>query len=347
MSEHIYYRNAAGNHLRNEKGSTTTTLLLVLLLVIAAGGYLYYFTDLIRPAAKEAPKLQSAQNQVKQPLPPRPAQPGEAVAPIQGEAVKPATSPSPTPPVPVAGQKPVPPVASAAAPAAKPESAKIAKVQPQPSPVPAAVPPKAPSAQPKPAAAPVTPAKKEVAQQKLAAAPTAPAKKETASAKPVPKQETVKRKGGVYTILVGDFVPDKTLQTVQAKLKKSGIRPVRNKVITTAEPMNRLFVAELNDQDSAEAELQKLKKITTDAFLVADNGKYLLYAGSYFSEGRKQSELQRLSAKGIKAVVKQTRIPIKVTRITVGSYATTDEAASASKQFKKMGISPKIIKIGS
>lgn len=339
---------AAANPIRNERGSSTRILLLVLLLVVAAAGYLYYFTDLIRP--KEAPKPAPVQTaEVKQPIPPRPEQPAGEGAPAKpAEAKPPQGAPAPAPPQggapaapvalpakPAAAQKPAP----VAAPPVKPEPAKVAKVEA----------PAKPAAAPAPAAKPASPAAAAKPALPAAAAKPAPTeKKGAAAAKPVSKGEkaAVKRKGGSYALLIGDFVPDTTFAATQAKLKKSGITPVRESDIRATEPMNRLFVAEFNDQDMAEAELRKLKNLTADAFLIADSGRYSLYAGSYFTEGRTAAEIKRLTAKGIKPVARKTQVAIKVTRVTAGSYPSAEEARKDATRLKKLGIVAKVVKAG-
>jgi cell division protein FtsN len=272
MSGHLSPDTAPRNPMRNERGNSTRLLLLVLLLVVAAGGYLYFFTDLIRPV-KEAAKPAVVQTaQVKKPIPPRPGQPG---APGESPA-KPAEA-KPSPGAPPAA--PAPPRAKQAAAPAKPEPAKVAKmakaeVPQKPTATGTSAPAKPAAAPPKLAAAPA-PAKP-AAQPKVVAAP--------AAAKPAPKvaKRAVKGKGGPFALQVGDFVPDKALE-IQAKLKKSGIVPVKIAAVTAPETMNRLEVAQFTDQDAAEAELQKLKQLTADAFMVADSGTYSLYAGSYLT----------------------------------------------------------------
>ncbi|HEX8960514.1 MAG TPA: SPOR domain-containing protein [Geobacteraceae bacterium] len=353
MFGHLSPENLAANPIRNERGNTTRTLLLLLLLVVAAAGYLYYFTDLIRPkeTAKPAP-VQTAQ--VKKPLPPRP---GQEAGPAKPEAAKPSEGATPAAATPGATKpagenKPAP----AAVPPAKPEPVKIAKAEPPVKQAPAAAtePAKAP-AKPAPApvkkeAAPGQAAKKEAVPAKKESAPTKKAVKSANSAvkaeKTVAKAErpAVKVKRGGYALLVGDFVPDPTFLAVQAKLKKCGIAPVRKSVLTAPEPMNRLFVAAFTDQDTAEAELQKLKQFTADAFLIADNGTYTLYAGSYFTEGRTASEMKRLNAKGVTPVIKKARLTIKVTRVTAGSYASPEEARKDALRLKKQGVSATVIK---
>ena len=320
---------ATRNPVRNERGNTTRVLLLVLLLVVAAGGYLYFFTDLIRPVKEEAkPPVQTAQ--VKKPIPPRPGQPGSS-----GEAPKPTeTKPSPSaPPAPATPQvkQEAEHKGAPATPVPAKEPVKVAKAEAPQKPA-AEVPPPAPA---KPAAAPAKPA---AAPAKPAAAPAKPAAKVAKKAK--------KGKEGAYALQVGDFVPDTTFAAVQAKLKKSGIVPVRVTAVTAPETMKRLEVALFTDQNVAEAELQKLMTISSDSFLVADNGTYSLYAGSYFGEERLRYMQRRLSAKGIKTVVRKVQVPIKVMRVSAGSYASAGEARSDEMRLKKLGLTAKVIKTG-
>lgn len=333
MPGHLSPDNVTRNSMCNERGSSTRVLLLVLLLVVAAGGYLYFFTDLIRPV-KEAAKPSMAQTaQVKKPIPPRPGQPGGpgAVA-AKPEEAKPSQGapPPPAPATPQAKQAAEQKAAPAAAPPAKPEPAKLVKAEAPQKPATAAAPVAVPV---KPAAAPA-PAK-----------PAAAMAKPVAPARPAPKvaKRAVKGERGAYALQVGDFVPDKSFEAVQAKLKKSGIVPVRMTAITAPEPMKRLAVAQFTDQDAAEAEFQKLKKLTADAFLVADDGTYSLYAGSYFSEGRLHYEQRRLGAKGIKTVVKKVQVPIKVMRVSAGSYASAEEARSDEQRLKKLGLTARVV----
>jgi cell division septation protein DedD len=319
---------------------------------VAIAGYLYYFTDLIRPQQEEAKPAAPASGPVKQPIPPRPGQQGgTAGTPAKPAEVKPvAGTPAPAP---AAVTAPAP------APAQAPPTQKPAPVQAQskPEPVKSAKPEPVKSAKPEPVKSaktepPAKAAQPPAAPPKTAPAPsqaTAPATKEAASVKPVQKAEKAekaleKRKGGGYCLLVGDYGPGKPLEAVLARLKKSGITPVRKKAVQAVEPMNRLFVAEFGDQDSAEAELQKLRKLTGDGFLLPDNGKYILYAGSYLSSGVAASEVKRLASRGVTTVVRQSRVSVKVTRVTTGSYAGAAEARSDAARLKKLGIAASLVK---
>ncbi len=327
MSRHISPANKPINPLRNERGSTTRVLLLLLLLVVAAAGYLFYFTDYINPRKEAAKPVVAQTAPIKQPLPPRPGQQGEVKPSPAAPAPAPALSAVPAPAQP--GQPPAP----APAPP-KPEQVKTAAAEAPATTAPAAKPAPAPAAA-KPAPAP--PAVK----------PAPAAAKPVPAAKPAQKAEkpVAKKKGGAYRLLIGDYVPgSKSFDAVQAKLKKSCITPVRKSAVQTAEPMHRLYVAEFVDQDEAEAELAKIKKLTVDAFLVYDNGKYLLFGGSYLSPDKAASERKKLAGKGVTSTIRKAQVTVKVTRVTAGSYASSEDARKDAARLKKQGIQATVVK---
>jgi cell division septation protein DedD len=361
MSGHLPLDTTQWNPLGNDKGSATRILLLALLLLVAVAGYLFYFTDIFKPHQEPAKPPAGQTAQVKQPIPPRPGQGGEAgtaqvkpgeAKPPQAAPAPPAAAPAGTPaPIqpPQPGQKPIP--AKPAATTAPPPAAapKPSSPAPVPSPAPAktpkaAVPPAAPTKTAKAAVPTAVPAPTPKAKVTAAAPKSAPPATTTAKSAQKPEKPVEKQKGGPYRLLLGDFVPDKSFGTFLAKLKKNGIDPVRKSSVTASEPMNRLFIREFNDQDSAEAELQTLKKLTADAFLMAKDGKYELFAGSYLSSSRAASEMKKLGSKGVRPVIRQARVSVKVTRVTAGSYASSGEARKDAARLKKIGINSTVVK---
>jgi hypothetical protein len=346
-----------------EKGSSQTILLLVLALLLAVFGYLYFFTDIIK--SRPTATLPPPPAQVKQAIPARPEGGGE---------VKPSgTTPVPTKPDDKTAA--VPPAAPAAAPAVAPSAAPTA-AKPAPATTaapakPAAAPPAAPAAQtaakPAPAQA-VAPAKQPTATSaapaaakpapaavaaKPAAAPAASAKPapavkegQTKAADTKPAAKQAKPAGGAYTLLVGEYVVEKSVAPVQAKLKKLDIGPVTKTKIKRSEPMNRLFLATYDDRQAAESALDKLKKDTGDGFMLPENGKYTVYAGSFFMEGKAAIEQDRLYEKGYKLVMKKSTAMVPVVRITAGSYASKDDARKDLDRLKKSGIAAQVVKSG-
>jgi hypothetical protein len=327
-----------------ERGASQRVLLLVLLLLVAAGGYLYFFTGLIKPreeAAKSAPAQPAT---VKMPIPPRPEQP----APKEAAATKPGEKKAGE----VAQGKPAPPPVSTPAKPAVP--AQPVQAQPKPA-TPKAVPP-----QPAPPKSVAVPAKPEaVKAAKPAAQPagkapvsaaTVPSSAQKATKPAAPVQAAAKKgtpaaaQGGRYALRVGAFVAEPTVREALRKLKKAGIAPVAKTVEKKPEPMNRLFVANFSDRNDADAELAKVKKVTGDAFILRENGTFTVYAGSYFLDAKAAAEQDRLYDKGIKTLMKRTKVAVSVTKLTAGAFPSKIEAQKAAARLKRQGLTAMVIK---
>ena len=313
-----------------EKGGNQPILLLVLLLLVMVFGYLYFFTGMIRPLA-EAPKPPPVQTaQVKKPLPPRPEQGREKQEPAaapSGMPSMPATAAKPAPQSAPAGAIPAAvPVQPAPAKAVKAEEKPVQKVEVQ-----------APAAQ---AAA--------VRKQGKAATETAtksggkvagPGAAVQKAAKPVAKH-------GTYTLLVGEFAVGQELKSVLAKLRKSGDTPVRKKQVMKLELVHRLFLAEYDSYDAASAALQRLRQLAASAFILPENGKYRVYAGSYLYEGGAAVEQERLAGKGVKLVMKSAKVAIPKTRVTAGAFPSREDAQKGANRLKKRGITATVLDTG-
>ncbi|MFZ3209645.1 MAG: SPOR domain-containing protein [Geobacteraceae bacterium] len=315
-----------------ERGNSRRILLLLLVLLLAVFGYLYLFTGLIRAPEEPSNPPVALTSQIKQSIPPRPGVKDEKpVTQVSAEAESPVATQ--TKPVPA----PVPPVKPAAAPA--PSEASAGK--PAPNKVP-------------------TPTRSDVSVEHhvteggtgpkpLPAKATEQKKPEPAlTARPVQKETkppaSVER--GLYTLLVGDFALTRSVKDARVKLRKAAIDPVMKKSVKRQEPMNRLFLADFSDREAAEVELKGLVKLTADAFILPENGKYAVYAGSYYMKGQAAGEQDRLYDKGVKLVMKKVIVPINVTRMTAGSFATRDQALKAAASLKKLGLTVQVIKTG-
>ena len=334
------------------RGSSQQILLLVLLFLVLVFGYLYFFTNVIRQREEvaKAPPVQTAQ--VRQPLPPRPDQGGEKPAPAKPEEKQPAQAKPEKPVSPPASPQamPVPPQVKPASPQVKPVTplAKPAAVPPQPAPA------KAVKAEEKPlhkeqAKASPAPAQPAALQHKagtkpVAAAP-APAKKAPAAvaarqaAKPAAER-------GAFALLVGEFAADKEMKNTRAKLKKLGVTPVHEKKIEKLQTMHRLFLADFDSHYAADMELQKLAKVCSSTFILEQNGRYAVYAGSYLHERGAAAEQKRLAGKGFKLAMKSAKVMIPVKKVTAGSFSSSADAENEATRLKKQGITARVIKTG-
>jgi len=345
-----------------EKKSSQQLLLLLLLLLVLLFVYLYYFTSFIRPRTEEPKPQPVAVAPVKKPLPPRP----QAATGEPAKAAQPAAKPG-EPKVAQTPAKPGAPAKEAAAkpakevPAAKPApAAKEAAVKPAAKPAPAgkeaAIKPaaagkEAAGAKPAPAAKVAQAAK---ATKPAAAAAKPGAAKPAAQAKPVQKEgASVKTasaakkapvaKPAAFALELGDLA-ESEVNSVLAKLKQAGIGNVVKSKTHKGELMHRLFLADFADRNEAVEELERLKQTAPDAFMLKENGRYAVYAGSYMRDAKAASEQTRLQAKGVQLLPKTANLPVTVLNVRAGAFANQAAADKAVKSLKKAGLTAKVVR---
>lgn len=341
-----------------EKKSSQQLLLLLLLLLLAIFAYLYFFTGMIRPRETTPQQQPAPVAMVKKPLPPRleqkgalPATPGAkpaaatkaaetAVAPVK-EVNKPSSAPA-------AKGAPVKPAPSASeAKAGKPQpAAQQAKIEKPAAPAPAGktAKPEAPAV--KEAKSVAVSEKKPVAKE--AAEKSKPAAQHAAGeSTKTAKKVAVKPAAPAYVLELKDDLAPSEIRPVMAKLKQAGIGHVVQTKTQKGEPMHRLFLADFGNRDEALEELERLKLAASDAFMLKENGRYAVYAGSYLREAKATVEQDRLLAKGVKLLIREATAPVAVIKVRAGSFADQPSAEKAAKNLKKGGLSAKVVKIGS
>jgi len=361
------------DHSKPEKKSSQL-LLLLLLVLVAVFAYLYFFTGLIKTRENQPKPLPAPEALVKKPLPPRVAQVGAQPAKLgTPSAAKTVETKAAAPAVPQAQPaKPVVPVKEATA--QKPATGVAGAKDPQPA-APAAAAPQAKGAKPAalagqakgahPAAAPeqqsksapaagTKPAAKSAAHAKLAQKPAAKGK--LASQKPAAEEESASSetempkasaKPGAFTYsleITGDLL-ESEMGNVMAKLKRVGITQVVKTRLRKGEPMHRLFLADFASRDEALEELGRLKLAAPDAFMMTENGRYALYAGSYLHEGKAASEQDRLYAKGVQLLLKKATASVAVLKVRAGSFADQAGADKAARALKKARLPVKVVKV--
>ena len=308
--------------------------LLVLLLVLVGGfTYIYFFTDLIKPQEeqKTAEAPAPAPQVVKMPLPPH-----------GGEPAKPVGKPSEKAEAPEGA---VPAPAATAAPPAKPAQASAAKPATAQS-KPKEEPKKAEA--PKPAdkkPQPVAVADKKVAKVAAKVEEKKPAtadKKSTTAKEGNKKQEPIvkakKTTSDTWSLIAGNYVLEEALSADMGRVRKAGFEPVVKPSARKKSAMNRLLVSEFNDHASAQAALEKLKRHTSDAFVIEQGGKFNVYAGSYLQSESATSEKERLKAAGFTVTIKHTEIAIPSQSLTFGPFKNKKDAVDALGKLKSAGI---------
>lgn len=341
-----------------------TGLLLVLLMLVVGGGYLYFFTDLIKPQTEQKPAEPQAPQVVKKPLPAgtAPAVPEKkdgAAQPAAVAQVVPAAQPAKEQPK--AAQEPVKPEPAKAAATGKPQPATVDAKAHKPAETPksaAAAKPaaeqKAPAGSDKKTAAagkksPDTAGARKVADAKPAAEKGKPA---AVAAKPAPapvkSAEGVKPAGkatavakssaGPWTVVVGSYMLEDAMAADLAKVRKAGLQAAVKPGDRKKTAMHRLFLAEYPDRATAQAALDKLKKNTSDAFVLGQGGKYAVYAGSYLLDSRAVSEKERLAAAGYGLTMKSAEVSIQSKSLTAGTFPDKKGAEAAVAKLKAEGL---------
>lgn len=340
--------------------------LLVLLLVLVGGfAYLYFFTGLIKPLPDQKPaEVPPAAQVEKKPLPGADgtaAKPDAGAGEVKKDAAAPAAKPDPAPaaapaasPAPVAAAKPAAQEAAKASDETLstvkkplPTAGKAAEKKPAPvekkEPVAAAAKP-APVAKKEPAPAAVAekkPADVKKPVEKKAVTAGTDEKVKKAVQKPVKKEAVapVKLAGsGNWTVLVGNYVLEEALATDLARVRKAGLEANVVPGARKKTHMNRLLLAEFTDRESALAELAKLKRSTSDAFMVDNAGMHIVYAGSYLLDTRAASEKERLAAGGFKLTQQRVDVSIPTKNLTVGNFADKSAADETLKKLRAAGV---------
>ena len=327
--------------------------LLVLLLILVGGfAYVYFFTDLVKPqqTQKTAEAPAPAPDIVKMPLPPRDDESAKPAGKTPGKTEAPKT----------AATAPVEAAAPAAVPA-KPAPAPAAKPAPAPA-KPKEVPKKAAATKPadkktqpapvadkkgEEAAAVKAEAKKPVAEAKkpsVADKKNAPSKDGTKKAASVAraKQDTAatakKAAAGPWVLVVGNYVLEEALSADMGRVRKAGFEPVVKQSSRKKTTMNRLFVSEFNDRAAALSTLEKLKRLTSDAFVIEQGGKFAVYAGSYLQSEAASSEKERLREAGFATSIKHANIAIPSQSLSVGPFSSKKAADTARGKLKGAGL---------
>lgn len=349
--------NQAGD---GSKGNQNV-LLVVLLVLVGGFAYVYFFTGLIKPLKVQKPVEVQVPQVVKKPIPSRDGEPvkiGAAAPEMKKEAA-----------VPSAG-KPEPPKVAQASPAVAPvakEAPKPKEETKKPEPSKPAVkkpmPVLAEKLEQKPAAAkgdgkitapvekkqPVAVEKKDAAAKKTidkekAAGGEVKAKKKVAKSEKKPATGTGQVSSGRWTVMVGSYLLEDALAVDLVRVRKAGLEAAVIPGARKKAQMNRLFLAEYGDRSAAQAELDKIRRHTSDAFIMGHGGKHAVYAGSYLLNERALSEKERLAAAGFSLTLKRAEVAIPSKILTAGTFSDKKTAEAALKKLKAAGVKASLSK---
>ena len=343
------------------KGKNQNALLILLLVLVGGFAYLYFFTGLIKPLKEQKPAEVQVPQVIKNPIPARNGEPvkvdAAATAEIKKDAAdKAATAPSTGKPEPSKVAKVAPAVSPPAKEAAKPkeeirkpETSKPALKKPVPAQAdkqvqkPAAVKgndKKAVPVEKKPAIAVV---KKDAEKAKTAGGEVKGVKKPAKSEKKS-VAGTVQTPGGRWTVMVGSYTLEDALALDLVRVRQAGLEAKVTPGLRKKTQMNRLLLGEYGDRSAAQAELDKIRRHTSDAFIMGHGGMHAVYAGSYLLNERALSEKERLAAAGFSLALKRVEVAIPSKTLTAGTFSDKKAADSALKKLKAAGVKASLSK---
>lgn len=149
-----------------------------------------------------------------------------------------------------------------------------------------------------------------------------------------------KKEGKGFSLVIGTYVLQSTLKADKSKLEKAGVHPSVVAGPKKSQPMNRLVVGEFDSYTTARTELEKVKKTSKGAFLLQENGKYTLFAGSYYRKERAVEEQERLRSQGFAPILKKADAPVESWKMMVGGFPTREAAQEEAAKLRKMGFKP-------
>jgi cell division protein FtsN len=298
-----FSKDSGGSHPQEAPGEKKNQRALLLLLLILVGGfaYLYFFTDLIKPmeVQKTAETPVAAPQIIKMPLPSRESEPAKQGAKAQVKTEAPQAAVTP--------------------PAAKPVTAP-AKLKDEPK--------KIATAKPSGIKLQPVPVKDKVAHK---AAITKVAEKKTAA-------KAKSSSANSWSLTAGNYVLEEAMSADMAHIRKAGFVPTIKPAARKRTTMSRLFVSEFDDRAAAKSTLEKLKRYTSDAFIIEQDRKFAVYAGSYLQAEAVNSEQKRLKGAGIATVVRHAEIAIPSNSLSIGPFKSKNAADAAINRLKKAGI---------
>lgn len=323
-------------------------ILLLLLLMVGGFSYIYFFTGIIKPQVASKPAEPPVKTQiVKMPLPPAPTDAVTAKAetkPVEPKkeevaAVKPPPAKAPLPPVAVPTLVAKTPPPSPQKLKAEPKKVEVAKLKEEPmkgAPVNIAE-KKPPVVDKKP-----EPARSDV--KKIAAESAPQSKKIAKPEKPIKGEDGVTASGNTWSVQVGTYVLEDALSNDMGRIRKAGLVPVITRGVHKKLTMNRLFLSEFADRAEAMTALDKLKRHTSDGFILDQGGKHVVYAGSYLLDARAASEMERLSTAGFKVTLKRAEVAIPSQSLSLGQFSDKKAAEATLNKLKAAGINAVILK---
>lgn len=148
---------------------------------------------------------------------------------------------------------------------------------------------------------------------------------------------------GTWRVVMGPYLLEESMASDLTRVRKAGFSATIQNTGRRTAAMNRLFLGQFDDRAAAQAELEKLKRHTSDAFILEHGGKHAVYAGSYLLENRARSEKDRLAAAGFTLGLRRTDVAVPSRRLVTGVYRDRAAAEKVRKKLEAAGVKSSLV----
>lgn len=181
-----------------------------------------------------------------------------------------------------------------------------------------------------------------VTKEKVAAVPAPPAAA-VAKPKPQPAPKPVEKEPA-FALASGSYLYQGSLKKAIAAIEAAGYKVSRSEKPEPHE-MTRLLVGRY-PRALAEKRLAEVKKLADGAFLAAEEGQFVVYAGSFISLDKARRAADLLYQQGLRVDEMQVTIDLPKTTLRFGQFVTRDEAEAAAKTLEKKGVlDPRVVSL--
>ena len=154
--------------------------------------------------------------------------------------------------------------------------------------------------------------------------------------KPGPVPAPTPAPKSVFALSAGGYLYSRELNQVIAQIEKIGYEVSSSQKLESHE-MTRLLIG-VYDKQLADKRLAEVKKISDGAFLVAEEGRYAVYVGSFLSLDKARRLADHLYESGVRVEERKVSVDLPHTTLRFGGFNTRTDAQKIVRKLEKQGI---------
>lgn len=147
-----------------------------------------------------------------------------------------------------------------------------------------------------------------------------------------------------YTLKLDDALAGTPDAALRSRLARHGLTPRLQDGPPRSQAVIRLCVGTFPDQAAAKTALEQLRAAYVEGVLSRNaQGRYEVYAGSYFSSGGANNEQKRLAAFGVSVTQRLEEVPVPTKQLLAGDFATRAAATAAAGDLRRQGLAAEVV----